>query len=144
LLIVLGTALAAGREPISISGQVTLAPEPPFFGDAIVTMGGEDLECTVAVIPMRLPVPKDDGLFFPEVQHVFTFKDGSSLTTTGAEFAMPMDENPAVATLHGNMEIISGSGVFDGASGELRVNGQIDWPPISGQAIFEANGVISR
>jgi len=146
LLIVLGSALAAGRDPVSISGQVTLAEEPPFFGEATVTIGGEELAGTVAVIPMALPVPKDGGLYFPKVQHVFDFGDGNTLTTTGEELAMPTDENPAVATLHGNMEIIpeSGTGVFEGASGELRVNGQIDLPPISGQATFKANGAISR
>ena len=144
LLIVLGTALAAGRDPVSISGQVTLTEVPPFFGEATVTIRGEELAGTVAVIPLQEPVPKDGGLYFPELQHVFTFEDGSTLTTTGEEFAMPTDENPAVATLHGNMEITEGTGIFEGASGKLRVNGQIDFPPISGQATFKANGTISR
>ncbi len=141
LLIVLGSALAAGRDPVSISGVVDLAT---FTGTATVTIGGEELAGTVAVIPMALPVPKDGGLYFPVVQHVFTFEDGSTLTTIGEELAMPTDENPAVATLHGNMEITEGTGIFESASGKLRVNGQIDLPPISGQATFNANGAISR
>jgi len=142
LLIVLGSALAAGRDPVSISGQVTLTEVPPFFGTATVTIGGEELAGTVAVIPMAPPVPKDGGLYFPEVKHVFELDDGSTLTTTGEELAMPTDENPAISTLHGNMEITGGTGVFGGASGELRVNGQMDWSV--GQATFNANGVISR
>ena len=139
LLVLLGTALAAGRDPVSISGTVDLAT---FSGTTTVTIGGEEISACVAVIPMAEPEPKDGGLYFPVVQHVFTFDDGSILTTTGEELAMPTDENLAVWTLHGNMEIISGTGVFEGASGELRVNGQMDWSV--GQATFEANGTISR
>jgi hypothetical protein len=139
LLIVLGSALAASRDPVSISGVVDLAT---FSGTATVTVGGDTFSGDVQVIPIQPPEPKDDGLHFPEVNHVFNFEDGSNLTTTGEELAMPTDENPAVHTLHGNMEIIDGTGVFDGASGELRVNGQMDWSV--GQATFNANGAISR
>jgi hypothetical protein len=144
LLIGLGTALAAGREPISISGEVTLAEEPPFLGEVTVAIGGEELECTVQVIPIGGMFERPTGGYdFPEVLHIFTTLDEESeFTTTGAEFTEPTDENPAVHTLHGNMEIISGSGVFDGASGKLQANGQIVWSV--GQATFKANGVISR
>ena len=109
LLIVSGLALAASREPISICGVVDLGT---FIGTASVTVGGEVVSGTVQVIPLQTPVPKDGGFYFPEVQHAFTFEDGSKLTTTGEELAMPTDENPAIYTLHGNMEIISGKGVF--------------------------------
>jgi hypothetical protein len=139
LLIVSGLALAAVHEPVSISGEVDLIT---FSGTATVTIGGEELEVTVQVIPKQPPVPKDGGLYFPEVEHVFNLADGSTLITTGEELAMPTDENPAIYTLHGNMEIIDGTGVFDGASGELRVNGQMDWS--IGQATFDAKGAISR
>lgn len=44
--------------------------------------------------------------------------------------------------LRGHMEIVDETGVFEGASGELRVNGQMDW--LIGQATFEAHGVITR
>jgi len=150
MLIILGTALAASREPISISGVVDLSS---FTGTATVTIGGETYSGTVAIIPLADPEPRDGGTYFPVVEHWFTFPNGS-IVTTGEAFAMPMDENSAVSTLHGNMEIILESainqeiqttGEFEGASGELRVNGQIDWPPIpQGQATFEAHGVISR
>lgn len=140
LLVILGTALAAGRDPVSMSGEVDLNT---FSGTATITIGGEELEVTVQVIPKQPPVPKDGGLYFPEVEHVFTLEDESILLiTTGEELAMPTDENSAIYTLHGNMVIIDGTGVFDGASGELRVNGQMDWS--IGQATFDANGAISR
>jgi hypothetical protein len=138
LLVVLGSALAAGRDPVTISGTVDLTT---FSGSAAVTIGGGTLSCNVQVTPLQPPVPKDGGLYFPEVQHVFTFEDGSTLTMTGEELAMPTDENPAIHTLHGNMEITSGTGVFEGASGELRVNGQMDW--LVEQATFESHGAIS-
>jgi len=140
LLIALGSALAEpAREPVSISGDVNLAT---FSGTATVTIGGEQLVGSVQVTPLAPPEPKDGGLYFPVVEHVFDFGGGSTLTTIGQELAMPTDENPAVHTLHGNMEITEGTGVFEGASGELRVNGQMDWSV--GQATFEAHGAISR
>ena len=56
---------------------------------------------------------------------------------------MPTDENPAISTLHGNMEIIPelGTGIFEGVSGELRVNGQMDG--LLGEVPFESHGTIS-
>ena len=141
LFVTVGFALATGREPASISGTVDLST---FAGTATATIGGDMLSGTVAVTPLVPPVPKDGGLYFPEVQHVFTFEDGSTLTTTGEELAMPTDENPAIYALHGNMEITDGCGVFEGASGGLRVNGQMDYSVVPGQATFEARGVISR
>ena len=138
LLILLGTVWAVGREPATISGEVDLGT---FTGTATVTIGGEELYGSVAVIPMADPEPRPDGgLYFPEVIHEFDFGDKGTLTTTGDEFVTPMGEN--VASLHGNMEITGGTGVFEGASGELRVNGQMDWSV--GQATFEARGAISR
>ena len=156
LLIVSGFTLAPpGREPISICGVVDL---DDFSGTAIVVVGGEAISGTVQVVPLQDPIPKDGGLYFPVVEHWFMFPNSEEptdiLITTGEEFAMPTDENPAIATLHGNMKIIqqsahplggpSATGTFEGASGELRVNGQMDWPPISGQATFNAKGTISR
>lgn len=140
LLATFGAALAeTGRDPVTITGQVDLLT---FTGTATVTIGTETLSGTVQVIPMAPPEPKDDGLYFPVVNHVFTFEDGSTLTTTGAELAMPTDENPAIFTLHGNMDIIDGTGVCEDASRELRVNGQMDFS--IGQATFESKGAISR
>ena len=139
LLATFGAALAeTGRDPVTISGTVNLAT---FMGTVTATIGTDTFSGTVQVIPMVPPEPKEGGLYFPVVNHMFTFEDGSSLTTTGAELAMPTDENPAIFTLHGNMDIIDGTGVFEGASGELRVNGQMDWSV--GQAAFESKGAIS-
>jgi hypothetical protein len=140
LLATFGAALAeTGRDPVTITGQVDLST---FSGDATATIGTDTLSGTVQVIPMATPEPKDGGLYFPVINHVFTFEGGSTLTTTGAELAMPTDENPAILTLHGNMDIIDGTGVLEGASGELRVNGQMDFS--IGQATFESKGAISR
>jgi len=140
LLIVLGTALAAGYDPVSISGEVNLGT---FMGTATVTIGCDTFSGGVQVKPVGGMFPRPDGgVDFPEVVHIFDFGDGSTLTTTGEEFAIPMGEKSAIWTLHGNMEITGGTGVFEDASGELRVNGQMDWS--IEQATFEAHGTISR
>ena len=150
LLVFFGTALAASREPVSISGVVNLST---FAGTATVTIADEELVGIVQVIPVGGMVPKDGGLYFPVVEHWFMFPDADNpmdiLITTGEEFIMPTDEDPTVSTLHGNMEIIpqsalpegpSATGKFEGVSGELRVNGKFNSPP--GKASFSANGAV--
>ena len=141
LLIVSGFTLAPpGREPISICGVVDLGT---FSGTAIVVVGGEAMPGTVQVIPLQPPYEKDGVTHYPEIMHVFDFGD-NALDTIGAEFAVPADDNPGILTLHGNMEITEGTGVFEGASGELRVNGQMNVGVMPPEATFEANGIISR
>ncbi|NIP51747.1 MAG: hypothetical protein GWN61_21315 [candidate division Zixibacteria bacterium] len=142
LLFVLGVALAAGRDPVTISGEATLGEVPPFFGEATINIGNDALSGDVTVIPLQPPYEKDGVTHYPEVMHLFNFGDDNTLTTIGAEFAVPTDENPAVLTLHGNMDITDGTGVFKDASGELRVNGQMDFS--IGQVTFESKGTISR
>ena len=140
LLIVSGFTLAPpGREPISICGVVELET---FSGTAIVVVGGEAVPGTVQVVPLKPPYEKDGVTHYPEIMHAFDFGDGNVLNTVGAEFAVSEDDNPEILTLHGNMEITSGSGIFEGVSGELRVNGQMNLS--LGQATFNAKGTISR
>ena len=150
LLIVLGTALADGREPVSGSGNVQLVSasdtELVLQGPAKFSVGGEVLEGMVTVtVDLTQTELQESVVHYNWVKHEFTFDDGeSTLTTIGEEFAVPTDENPAIQTLHGNMEIMSGTGVFEGASGELRVNGQMNFGAMPPEATFEAQGVICR
>ena len=155
LLIVPALALAAVREPASVSGEVFATEEGPLVGPARLTAAHETFSGEVQVIPVGGMLPKPDGSWeFPDVLHVFNLYDAEgkligTLATTGDEFAapIPIDEQTGVYThtLHGNMEIIDATGVLPGVSGELRVNGKIDLsfvrPP---SASFEAHGVISR
>lgn len=150
LLIVSGLALAARREPVSGSGNVKLvfASEIKLVlqGPAKFSVGGEKLEGMVTVtVDLTQTEVQESVVHYKWVKHEFTFDNGeSTLTTIGEEFVVPTDENPAIQALHGNMEIISGTGVFEGASGELRVNGQMNFGAMPPEATFEAQGVICR
>lgn len=139
ILIASGFALAAAREPASIQGQVDL---DMFSGTATVTIGGVTLSGSVQVIPTGPIVESEDGvLHFTEVMHVFDLGDQNTFVTTGKEVADPV--NPfGLYTLNGYMKITSGTGTFEGASGELSVHGELDWSVE--QATLEAHGAISR
>ncbi len=126
LLIVLGTALADSEgDSVTGSGQVNVnLGTGSGQGTAILSIEGEKFEGSVMVTPMVPPVPKDGGLYFPVVEHVFDFGDDNTLTTSGAEFAKPTDQ-PGLYILDGYLNITDGTGDFDGASGEMSAHGQI-------------------
>ena len=139
LLVTPSSVLADGPDckVVSIYGVVDLSD---FSGDACVAIQGEHLSAEFQVIPLQAPVPKDGGLYFPEVLHeFFNFSDGSALTTTGEELTVPT-ETPGIDDLYGYMVIIGGDGVFKDASGVLLINGQLNWSEFSG--FFSAHGVI--
>ena len=145
LLIVLGSALASGRKPLSVSGEVTAISQTQFQGTATLSIEGEEFEglVTVSVDPEQIEV-RNEVTHYKCVMHVFEFSEEDTLITIGEEFAAPADDNPGILTLHGNMEITEGTGVFEGGSGELRVNGQMNVGVMPPEATFEANGIISR
>jgi hypothetical protein len=142
LLIVLGTALADSEgNSVTGSGSVASTSAGIFEGAATLSIEGEKFEGSVTVTPMEIPEPKDGGLYFPLVEHVFDFGNDNTLTTYGDEFAKPTDQ-PGLSILDGCMNIDSGTGDFDGASGEMSVHGKIHL--IEGWASFKVNGTISR
>jgi len=139
LLVLLGTALAASRDPVSGSGNVF-----GFVGSATFTVGDETFEGSVAVIPLEEPVVSADGVFyFPAVQHTFEFDDESTLITVGEEVAEPKNDKPGEYTLNGYMDITEATMNLEGISGRLRVHGTIT-DLFVGEASFEIHGVISR
>jgi hypothetical protein len=142
LLIVLGSALADSEgDSVTGSGQVTAISEIQFHGTATLSIEGEKYKGLVLVTPIAPPELKDGGLYFPVVEHVFDFGDDNTFTTYGDEFANPTDQ-PGLSILDGCMNIDSGTGDFDGASGEMSVHGKIHL--IEGWASFKVNGTISR
>jgi len=142
LLVVLDTALADSEgDSVTGSGSVNATPAGIFEGTATISIEGEKFEGSVTVTPMSSPEPKDGGLYFPVIEHVFDFGDDNTFTTYGDEFAKPTDQ-PGLSILDGYMNIDSGTGDFDGASGEMSVHGKIHL--FEGWASFKVNGRISR
>ena len=150
LLVVLGVVLTKGpvREPVTIYGsEVDLTAPGGTFGNATLTIRGDEFVGTVRVTREEVDgitsVPKGEGEYVLAAKHFFDFGDGNTLTTIGAEYIVPTEEDPLVFTPHGDMEITEATGLFEGLSGELRLNGQIDRNPDVMEATFHANGVVS-
>lgn len=142
LLVILGIAFADGpaRDPVTIYGsEVDLtAPGGP-FGDATLTIRGEEFEGTVLVLTGDKE-PRGDGFYAPAAKHFFDFGDDGTFTTVGAEYIVPSDE-PGVWIVQGDAEITEPTGVFEGVSGELRIIAKANYNIM--EANFQANGVVS-
>jgi hypothetical protein len=143
LLIVLGTALAAGRDPVSGEGSASLNPDTGLFeGSADLTIGGEEVTASFEVTLLTPLVPNEEGVFHVKASHKFRFKGGSSFTTVDKGVADPTD-TPGLYTLNENLTIVSGTKDFEGASGELRVHGKLDLRGLP-SASFDIHGGICR
>ncbi len=137
LLIVLGTALADGRDPVSGSGTAVLnLGTGTAEGDAILIIRGEEFTTLVAV-QLTGQVISDEGVTHVTSTHTFTFDNGSITTTDKGV----IDTD---GTLNENLTIISGTGDYEGACGELRVHDQIQFQPPMAYVSYDIRGVISR
>ena len=88
------------------------------------------------------PVADPNGTQHVTATHQFTFADGSSITTSDQEVAIPT-ATPGLYTLTAQMDIASGTGVYEGAVGKLEANGTIDFAAQPPAAQFEITGGIS-
>ncbi len=143
-MIVLGSAIAKpARDPVSGYGSTVLSdPGPPmvFAGTATLFIRGQEklADLTVTVLGIRI---SDEGVQHVVATHNFTFTDGSgSITTSDKETAEPT-AIPGLYIINANMKVVSGTGVYDGASGHLSAHGTIDL--IAGMADFDLKGSIS-
>jgi hypothetical protein len=146
LLIVLGTALADGRDPVSGSGEalLDLAPPPGATGTATLNIGGEEFTASL-VVQITSQVVSDEGVLHATATHTFTLLDeygeetNDRITTTDKEV---IDTD---GTLNAHLTITGGTGAFEGASGELAGHGQVQFTsPTTANVSYEIRGVISR
>ena len=138
LLIVLGSALAAGRDPVYGSGWaklnlVTGAAE----GQADLIIGGEEFTASLA-IQLTSQVVSDEGVLHATATHTFTLPSGTIITSD--KEVIDTD-----GTLNAHLTITGGTGAFEGASGELAGHGQVQFTsPTTANVSYEIRGVISR
>jgi hypothetical protein len=142
LLIFLSTALAEpAADPVSGSGSSSAINEYQFAGSATLVIRGQDRSADLLVTLMGL-TENDEGVQHVVASHTFTFNDGSgSITTSDKEVAEPTDI-PGLYTLNANMNIVSGTGIYEGVTGRLTAHGTIDFRALPA-AEFEITGVIS-
>ena len=144
LLVVLGSALADGRDPVSGSGTalLDLAPPPGATGTATLTIGGGEPVQASFTLTMSSMAWKD-GVLHITATHIFTLT-GGTFTTTDKGIGEPTDEN-GLLTLNENLTITGGTGVYEGACGELRVHGQVQFiDDTTANVSFDIRGAISR
>jgi hypothetical protein len=140
-LIVSGLALAAGRDPVSGSGTAELnLLTGAAVGQAELTIADTTLPADVFV-QLTSQVPGDDGSLHATATHTFEFADGTFTTTDKGV----IDTD---GTLNEHLTIVSGTGDFEGAAGELAVHGQVQFPapgdPPIAHVSYNILGVISR
>jgi hypothetical protein len=142
MLIVLSTALAEpAKDPVSGSGSSSAISDYQFAGSATLVIRGQEKLAELLVTLLGLTV-SDEGVQHVVATHTITFTDGSgSITTSDKEVAEPT-ETPGLYTLNANMEIVSGTGIYEGVTGRLTAHGTIDFRALP-TAEFEIAGVIS-
>jgi hypothetical protein len=142
-IIVLSSAMAKpAKDPVSGSGSTVLSdPGPPlvFTGTATLVIRGQQKLADLTVTVLGITI-SDEGVQHVVATHTFAFSDGSSITTSDKEVAEPTAV-PGLYIINANMKVVSGTGVYDGASGHLSAHGTIDL--IGGMADFGLKGSIS-
>jgi hypothetical protein len=140
VLIVLTTALAGpAGDPVSGSGSSSAISDYQFAGSATLVIRGQEKSADLLVTMLGF-TENDEGVQHVVATHTFTFADGS-ITTSDKEVAEPT-ETPGLYTLNANMEVVSGTGVYEEVSGRLTAHGTIDFRALP-TAEFEIKGAIS-
>ena len=115
------------------SGSTTAINDHQFEGTATLIIHGQEKSADVLVTLLAEPEVDANGVQYVVATHEFTFADGSSFTTNDQEIAVPTDV-PGLYTITADMEVSSGTGIYEGVSGQLIANGTIDFaaqPPVA-------------
>jgi len=143
-----GVALVVGLQEIALSadnttgsGATAAINDYQFAGTATLNIHGHEKSADLIVTVLEPPVVDANGVQYVKASHEFTFADGSSFTTSDLEVATPT-ATPGVYTIVADMEIASGTGLYEGVTGQLEANGTIDFAAQPPAAQFELAGAI--
>jgi len=145
----LGNATVEEYEPIAPvldyawgSGATAAINDYQFAGSATINIHGQEEQADLLVTLVEPPVIDANGVQYVKATHEFTFADGSSFITSDQEVAIPT-ETEGLYILTGIMDITSGTGIYEGVTGQLSVvKGTIDFaaqPPV---AQFDIAGTV--
>ena len=129
------------HEDTTGEGATTAINDYQFAGIATLTIHGQEKQADLLVTLLAEPEVDANGIQYVVATHTFTFADGSSFTTNDQEIAVPT-EISGLYTITANMEFASGTGIYEGVSGQLVANGTIDFAAQPPTAQFEVAGVI--
>ena len=139
VVVVQATGLAADNT--TGTGATAAINDFQFQGTAALTIHGHEKSAELLVTVLAEPVIDANGVHHVVASHTFTFADGSSITTSDTETAVPT-ATPGLYTLTARMDIVSGTGIYEGVSGQLEAHGTMDFAAQPPAAQFELAGVI--
>jgi Tol biopolymer transport system component len=129
------------REDTIGVGATAAINDYQFAGTATLTIHGQKKAADLLVTLLKPPVVDADGVQHVAATHKFTFADGSSFVTSDQEVATPT-ETEGLYILTGIMDIASGTGMYEGVTGRLGVNGTIDFATQPPAAQFDIAGAV--
>jgi hypothetical protein len=151
VLFLQGTASAdpAAMDPVSGGGVTQLIPCPPpagimmqFEGMVVLSIRGE-LRSAHLLVNVYSIEQNEEGVQHVTASHVLTFDDdGSTIVTSDKEVAEPTD-TPGVVTLNASLDVVAGTGAYEGATGNLTAHGTMDFTGFLPTACFTLQGVVS-
>ena len=136
LLVVLGSALAKGkpaRNPVAGSGEADVYLNSDGSGYAV---GQADISIrrvpqpqATVVVELDTPRYSDEGVLHATSEHTFYFGNGNSFTTADKVVGDPTG-TLGLYRINVKLRVVSGTGIFEGAVGNLIVHGwmQFDDP----------------
>jgi len=150
LLVVLGSALAKpARDPVSGYGSSELnLVTGQSSGNLTLFVRGEQSDASLAVqlVEMVYSGDNEEGVFHATALSTLDFGGGNTFTTTDKIVGVP--KGGGLYKLNEKLTIISGTGAYEGASGNLSIHGEAQFPapgdPPFAQVSFEIRGAISR
>jgi N-acetylneuraminic acid mutarotase len=134
-------AIASGPDSTWGSGSTAAINDYQFAGIATLNIRGQEKSADLLVTLLAEPEVEPNGVQHVLATHTFTFADGSSFATSDQEVATPT-ATPGLYTLTGIMDLISGTGMYEGVTGRLTVNGTIDFAAQPPAAQFDIGGAI--
>jgi hypothetical protein len=123
------------------SGSTGAINDYQFAGSATLTIHGQEKSAELLVTLLAEPEVEPNGVQHVLAMHTFTFADGSSFTTSDQETAEPT-ATPGLYVLTGIMDLASGTGMYEGVTGQLSVDGTIDFGAQPPAAQFDMAGAI--
>ena len=143
-------ALASGMHAISAaaadnttgSGATLAISETQFAGTARLNICGQEKSADLLVTVVEPPIVDANGVHHVKAMHEFTFADGSSITTSDQEVATPI-ATPGLYTLTAEMQVVLGTGIFEGVSGHLVATGTINFASAPPEAEFDLSGTVT-
>lgn len=145
-VVVLTSAWAEpGRNPVSGEGEVLADISiGAGAGTATLTIRDETLDATISVEILETFISDEGVIHVVTASHTFDFGGGDTFTTADIGIAEPTDV-PSILTLNEKLRVVSGTGRFENASGDLSVHGVMMAVSQTEMLItFRISGSISR